>query len=79
MIVFSLWLVEKVGRRNGLIYGAFIGSIPMWYIGGYVMKADPTGALKAGNTTRSAWGYLAMVCVYLYGYVPLDVLSRGPS
>lgn len=30
MIIFSLWLVEKVGRRSGLIYGAFIGSIPMW-------------------------------------------------
>lgn len=30
MIVFSLWLVEKVGRRKGLIYGAFVGSIPMW-------------------------------------------------
>lgn len=67
MIVFSLYLVEKIGRRNGLIYGAFIGSIPMWYIGGYVFKADPTGAVAAGSTTRSGWGYLAMVCVYLYG------------
>ncbi|KPI36135.1 Quinate permease [Cyphellophora attinorum] len=69
MIVFSLWLVEKVGRRNGLIYGAFIGSLPMWYIGGYVFKADPTAALKAGNATRSGWAYLAMVCVYLYGFI----------
>ena len=63
MIVFSLYLVEKIGRRNGLIWGAFIGSLPMWYIGGYVMKADPTAAVKAGMTNRSGAGYFAMVCV----------------
>ncbi|CEJ93286.1 Putative Quinate permease [[Torrubiella] hemipterigena] len=69
MIVFSVWLVEKVGRRNGLIWGAFIGSLPMWYIGGYVMKADPTRNAAAGNIDQNGWGYLAMVCVYLYGFI----------
>ncbi|EON69551.1 hypothetical protein W97_08811 [Coniosporium apollinis CBS 100218] len=69
MIIFSLWLVEKVGRRSGLIYGAFIGSIPMWYLGGYVFKADPAGAAARGDTSRNGWGYLAMVCVYLYGLI----------
>ncbi|KAF4547860.1 Quinate permease-like protein 3 [Elsinoe fawcettii] len=69
MIVFSVWLVEKVGRRKGLIYGAFIGSLPMWYIGGYVFKADPATAAAQGNVTRDGWGYLAMVCVYLYGFI----------
>lgn len=69
MVLFSLYLVEKVGRRNGLIYGAFIGSLPMWYIGAYVMRADPAGAAAAGETTRSGAGYFAMVCVYLYGFI----------
>ena len=69
MIIFSFWLVEKVGRRNGLIYGAFIGSIPMWYIGGYVMRADPAGAAARGQLNRDGAGYLAMVCVYLYGLI----------
>lgn len=69
MILFSFWLVEKVGRRNGLIYGAFIGSLPMWYIGGYVFKADPATAAAAGDVSRNGWGYLAMVCVYLYGFI----------
>ncbi|KAM6520259.1 hypothetical protein FALCPG4_013808 [Fusarium falciforme] len=69
MVIFSIWLVERVGRRNGLIWGAFIGSIPMWYIGGYVMRADPAGAAAAGQTQQSGWGYLAMVCVYLYGLI----------
>lgn len=68
MIVFSLWLVEKVGRRNGLIWGAFIGSLPMWYIGGYVMKADPATNSAAGNIDRNGWGYLAM------GMLPLTLL-----
>lgn len=41
----------------------------MWYIGGYVFKADPATAAKAGNVDRNGWGYLAMVCVYLYGFI----------
>ncbi|KAJ5480300.1 hypothetical protein N7530_005809 [Penicillium desertorum] len=69
MIIFSVWLVEKVGRRSGLIWGAFIGSLPMWYIGGYVFRADPEGAAARGDTARNAWSYLAMVCVYLYGLI----------
>ncbi|KID87556.1 sugar transporter [Metarhizium guizhouense ARSEF 977] len=69
MIIFSVWLVEKVGRRNGLIWGAFVGSVPMWYIGAYVMRADPARAAAAGDMNRDGWGYLAMVCVYLYGMI----------
>ncbi|KAK1981149.1 quinate permease [Colletotrichum cereale] len=69
MVIFTVWLAEKVGRRNGLIWGAFIGSLPMWYIGSYVMKADPASQAAAGNTDRSAWGYIAMLCVYLYGLI----------
>ncbi|OAQ64612.1 sugar transporter [Pochonia chlamydosporia 170] len=69
MIIFSVWLVEKVGRRNGLIWGAFVGSLPMWYIGAYVMQADPAKAAAKGDLNRDGWGYLAMVCVYLYGAI----------
>ncbi|KAK6363009.1 hypothetical protein TWF730_000458 [Orbilia blumenaviensis] len=69
MIIFSVWLVEKVGRRKGLIWGAFVGSLPMWYLGGYVFKNDPTAAAARGDVARSGWGYLAMVCVYLYGLI----------
>ncbi|KAF4534987.1 Quinate permease protein [Lasiodiplodia theobromae] len=69
MIIFSVWLVEKLGRRQGLIWGAFVGSLPMWYLGGYVLKADPTAAAARGDSSRDGWGYLAMVCVYLYGLI----------
>lgn len=33
------------------------------------MKNDPEAAVAAGRTTMSGWGYLAMVCVYLYGVI----------
>ncbi|KAK1704644.1 quinate permease [Colletotrichum lupini] len=69
MVIFTVWLAEKVGRRHGLIWGAFIGSLPMWYIGGFTFLADPAGQAAAGNTDRNAWGYIAMVCVYLYGLI----------
>ncbi|KAK0615492.1 putative quinate permease, partial [Lasiodiplodia hormozganensis] len=67
MIIFSFWVADHLGRRKGLIYGAFIGAVPMFYIGGYVMKADPVN--NDGSVTSSGWGYLAMVCVYLYGVI----------
>jgi len=43
--------------------------IHRWYIGGYVMRADPAKVAAAGQYSRNGWGYLAMVCVYLYGFV----------
>ncbi|KIX00602.1 uncharacterized protein Z518_09667 [Rhinocladiella mackenziei CBS 650.93] len=69
MLLFSFFFVEKVGRRKGLILGAFIGSLPMWYIGGYVFEADPATAASQGEVHQTGWGYLAMVCVYLYGFI----------
>lgn len=65
MVLFTFWVVEKVGRRKGLIWGAALGCIPMWYIGGYVMEADPAAAAAAGVVNRDGWGYLAIVCVYI--------------
>lgn len=65
MFLFTFWVVERVGRRKGLIWGAALGCIPMLYIGGYVMKADPAAAAAAGVVTRDAGGYFAIVCVYL--------------
>lgn len=69
MVIFSVWLVERLGRRPGLIWGAFVGSLPMWYLGGYVMKNDPATVAAAGGVSRSGAGYFAMVCVYLYGLI----------
>jgi sugar porter (SP) family MFS transporter len=69
MITFTFVVVERVGRRNGLIWGAVLGCIPMFYLGGYVLRADPAAADAAGNMQRDGWGYLAMVCVYFNAFV----------
>ena len=69
MITFAVYTVEKLGRRNGLIWGGLIGSVPMWYIGGYVMQADPAAAAARGDIQRDGWGYLAMACIYFNAFV----------
>jgi hypothetical protein len=40
MCTFTFYVVEKVGRRKGLLWGAALGCIPMLYIGGYVSKVS---------------------------------------
>jgi len=69
MFTFTFIVVERVGRRKGLVWGAALGMIPMWYIGGYVMRSDPAAAALRGTVTRDGWGYLAMVCVYLNAFI----------
>ena len=31
MCAFTFFVVERVGRRKGLIWGAALGCIPIWY------------------------------------------------
>lgn len=69
MFAFTFFVVERVGRRKGLIWGAFLGSIPLWYIGGYVLRADPAAAAAAGHTQRDGWGYLAMAAIYVNAFI----------
>jgi sugar porter (SP) family MFS transporter len=69
MFAFTFIVVERVGRRKGLLWGAALGCIPMWYLGGYVLRADPATAAAAGMTQRDGWGYLAMACVYINAFI----------
>ncbi|KAH8672429.1 quinate permease [Ilyonectria robusta] len=69
MVVFTLFVVEGLGRRKGLIYGALLGCLPLWYVGGYVFKADPATAAAAGVINRDGWSYFAMVCIYLNAFI----------
>lgn len=68
-ITFTIVVVEQVGRRKGLIWGDILGCIPMFYLGGYDLRADPALAAEQGQTSRDGWGYLAMVAVYLNSFV----------
>ncbi|KAF6813906.1 quinate permease [Colletotrichum sojae] len=69
MILFAVYVVERLGRRGGLLWGAFLGSVPLWYVGGYVLSADPAANAVEGNIQLSGWGYLAMVCIYLHSFI----------
>ncbi|KAK0390543.1 hypothetical protein NLU13_0047 [Sarocladium strictum] len=69
MITFTFIVVERVGRRKGLVWGSVLGCVPMFYLGGYVLRADPAAAAAAGATQRDGWGYLAMVAVYANAFI----------
>ncbi|KKY15792.1 putative quinate permease [Phaeomoniella chlamydospora] len=61
-IVWLLFLVDKLGRRNLLFYGAVGGSIAMWYIGAYIKIADlthhPSDKLGNGGISAMAFFYI---------------------
>ncbi|KAF9876531.1 quinate permease [Colletotrichum karsti] len=70
MITFTVLIIEKVGRRKGMIWGSALGCIPMFYIGSYVMKANPIEAAAAGRpVVKDGWAYLAITCVYIHGFI----------
>lgn len=59
------------GYSDGMYTGSafiyeFLTKVVQFYIGGYVMRADP---VNNDGVTSSGWGYLAMVCIYLYGVI----------
>jgi hypothetical protein len=37
-LVWLFVLIDKLGRRNLLLYGALGGSLCLWYVGGYIGK-----------------------------------------
>ena len=65
-IVWLLILIDKLGRRNLLMYGALGGSLCMWYIGAYIAVADPaahpTKTLSSGGVSAMVFFYLWTVC-----------------
>ncbi|KKY15341.1 putative quinate permease [Diplodia seriata] len=73
-LVFMFWVADRLGRRKGFVYGAFIGAVPMFYIGAYILKADPADPAAAKHhhaaaATSSAWGYLAIICIYVLAVI----------
>ncbi|CRG92442.1 putative quinate permease [Talaromyces islandicus] len=65
-IVWLLFLVDQLGRRNLLLSGALTGSISMWVIGSYiyVVRPDlhPTKKLNGGGIAAIFFFYLWTVC-----------------
>ena len=69
-LFWLFYLIDKLGRRGLLMFGAVAGSLCMWYIGGYIAVSDPASkaaALKAGeNLPLGSGGISAMVFFYLW-------------
>ncbi len=63
-LLWLFYLIDRLGRRNLLIYGAIGGSVCMWYIGGYIAVSDPASAPK--DAKLSSGGISAMVFFYLW-------------
>ena len=68
-IVTLFWLfilIDKLGRRKLLMWGALGGSICMWYIAAYIKVADPsahpTKTLSSGGISAMAFFYLWTIC-----------------
>lgn len=65
-VVWLFFLIDKVGRRNLLLIGAFFASICLWYIGGYIAIAKPSEHVSDSLTPG---GISAMVFFYLWAAI----------
>lgn len=62
-VVWIMVLIDQLGRRNLLMYGALGGSISLWVVGAYVAIARPT---VNADTSGSPGGTMAMAFFYIY-------------
>ena len=64
-LIWLLWLIDRLGRRNLLIIGAAGGSFCMWFIGAYI-KLSGAGSDKTGHGGLSSGGIAAVFFFYLW-------------
>lgn len=67
-LVWLFFLIDNLGRRNLLMFGALGGSICLFYVGGYIAVAQPSkhvnasGQLSSGGISAMAFFYLWTIC-----------------
>nr|OQO27315.1 Quinate permease [Rachicladosporium sp. CCFEE 5018] len=64
-VIWLLFLIDKLGRRNLLMIGAAGGSVCMWIIGAYILH-NPVKANVPADTKLSGGGIAAMFFFYLW-------------
>lgn len=63
-LIWLFFLIDNLGRRNLLMYGAFGGAICLFYVGAYIKIADPQnnptsdGKMSSGGISAMAFFYL---------------------
>jgi hypothetical protein len=63
-LVWLFFLIDRLGRRNLLMFGAFGGALCLYYVGAYIKIADPSahpspsGKLSSGGISAMAFFYL---------------------
>jgi Sugar (and other) transporter len=60
-IIALVWILDRFGRRKLLIIGGTGAALAMFYIGGFVAVAHPSG-----DTQQTAGGYVAIVMIYIF-------------
>ncbi|ORY10431.1 general substrate transporter [Clohesyomyces aquaticus] len=65
-IVWLLYLIDRLGRRNLLMFGAAGGSVCMWFIGAYIKLSNPSAKQKGGKL--SSGGIAAVFFFYLWTF-----------
>jgi hypothetical protein len=65
-IVWLLYLIDRLGRRNLLMWGAGGGSLCMWFIGAYIKLSNP--ATKKAGGKLSSGGIAAIFFFYLWTF-----------
>lgn len=62
--IFSLvFFIDRAGRRKLLLTSSVGASLPLWYIGAFVTAAHID---LSQVQQKSAGGWIAIVCVYIY-------------
>jgi hypothetical protein len=61
--IWILVMIDQLGRRNLLMWGALGGSLALWFVGGYIAVADPA---DHPSSTLTSGGIAAMAFFYLY-------------
>ncbi|ORY76871.1 and other transporter-domain-containing protein [Leucosporidium creatinivorum] len=80
-LVFGFFIVDRVGRRRPLMVGSLVGSLCLFFIGGYLLGVGPR---DGSNGARTAGDYVAIVAIFLYAAwyclgwnsVPLTLISE---
>ncbi len=71
-----LIFIDRLGRRKLLLASSLGCTLSLWYVGAYITaKHIDIAATQTQPTSRSAAGWFAIVCIYIYAVsYPFDLI-----